>query len=204
MERVALRFDVLRLARLAFVSLAFLVAGLGSAEAQFGVPLDRNEPKLESATARELVERYCRMDYAGARLNPADWPKLQPLVSWRSNPDYPLMMVTSRFDVEQEPVLEHGKYSIIVHYRLLGRYDLTEGYSSNSASTVQDVQFVVAEVNGEWRITEVEPSYPHPSRASILQWLNKKLAEAQDPAFKLTYQHAVQDLQVQKSSPPTQ
>ncbi len=122
---------MLQLARLAFVSLAFLVAGFGSAEAQFGVPLDRNEPKLESAAAREVVERYCRMDYAGARLNPADWPKLQPLVAWRSNPEYPLMMVTSRFDVDQEPVLEHGKYSITVHYRLLGRYDLAEGYSSD-------------------------------------------------------------------------
>lgn len=195
---------MLRLARLAFVSLAFLVAGFGSAEAQFGVPLDRNEPKLESATARELVERYCRMDYAGARLNPADWPKLQPLVAWRSNPEYPLMMVTSRFDVDQEPVLEHGKYSINVRYRLLGRYDLAEGYSSTSASAVEDVQFVLAEVNGEWHITEVEPSYPHPSRASILQWLNKKLAETQDPVLKLTYQHAVQDLQPTKSPQPTQ
>ena len=188
--------------RVAFGLLAFLVTSLGCAEAQFGVPLDRNEPRLESATARELVERYCRMDYAGARLNPTDWPKLQPLVSWRSDPEYPLMMVTSRFDVDQEPVLEHGKYSIVVHYRLLGRYDMTEGYSKDSANTFQSVQFVVSEVNGDWRITELEPSYPHPSRASVLQWLDKKLAEAQDPAAKLTYRHAVQDLQVQKSPPP--
>ena len=123
------------------------------AEAQFGVPLNRTDPRLESVTARELVERYCRMDYAGARLNPSDWPKLQPLVSWRSNPDFPLMMVTSRFDVDTEPIQEHGKYLVTVHYRLLGKYDMAEGYSQESANTIQDVQFVVAEVNGDWRIT---------------------------------------------------
>jgi len=195
---------LLHFARLAFVSLALVAACLSGAEAQFGVPLSHTEPKLESATARELVERYCRMDYAGARLNPSDWPKLEPFVSWRSNPEYPLMMVTSRFDVDQEPVLEHGKYSIIVRYRLVGRYDMGEGYSSEPVNTIQDVGFVVAEVNGGWRITQVEPSYPHPSRASVLQWLNKKLAEAQDPAAKLTYQHAVQDLQAQKLSPAAQ
>jgi hypothetical protein len=204
LERAALRFDVLHLARLAFVSLAFLLACLGGAEAQFGVPLNHTDPKLESVEARELVARYCRFDYAGARLNPADWPKLQPLVSWTTNPEFPLMMVTSRFDLDHDAVLEHGKYSITVHYRLVGRYDMTEGYSSDGANTVQNVQFVVAEVNGDWRITEVEPSYPHPSRASALQWLNKRLSEAPDPASKLTYQHAVQDLQLQKVSPTPQ
>ena len=61
-------------------------------------------------------------------------------------------------------------------------------------------QFVVSEVNGDWRITDAEPSYPHLSRAAVLQWLNKKLAEAQDPASKLMYQHALQDLQPQKSA----
>jgi len=192
------------LARLRLVSVALIVACSGGAAAQFGVPLNHSDPKLESVEARELVARYCRMDYAGSRLNAADWPKLLPLVSWTANPDFPLMMVTSRFDVEQEPVLERGKYIIIVHYRVLGRYDMTEGYSSDSANTIQNVQFVVSEVNGDWRITSVDPSYPHPSRASVLQWLNKNLADTQDPAAKLTYQHAVQGLQSQKLSPTTQ
>ena len=196
---------MLPLARSVFVSLAFLVACHGGAKAQFGVPLSHTDPKLESVEARELVARYCRFDYAGARLNPADWPKLQPLVSWTNNPEFPVMMVTARFDVDQEPVLERGnKYSITVHYRLVGRYDMTEGYSNDGANSVENVQFVVAEVNGDWRITEVEPSYPHPSRVSTLQWLNKKLAGAADPASKLTYQHAVQDLQLQKASPAPQ
>jgi len=190
--------------RVAFLSLALVLAVVVVAEAQFGVPLNRNDPKLESATARELVERYCRMDYAGARLNPSEWPKLQQLVSWRSNPEFPLMMVTSRFAVDSDPVLEHGKYLVTVHYRLLGKYDMAEGYSPEAANTIQEVQFVVSEVNGDWRVADIEPSYPHSSRAAVVQWLNKKLADTQDPASKIIYQHAVQDLQPQKSAPSAQ
>ena len=114
------------------------------------------------------------------------------------------MMVTSRFDLDAEPTLEHGKYLISVHYRLLGKYDMAEGYSNESANQIQDVQFVVAEVNDDLQIIDIEPSYPHPSRAAVLQWLNKKLADDQDLASKTMYQHAVQDLQPPKPSPTPQ
>jgi hypothetical protein len=190
--------------RVTFVLLALLLSAGVSAEAQFGVPLGRTDPKLESVAARELVARYCRVDYAGARLYSSEWPKIEPLVSWRSNPEFPLMMVTSRFDLDQEPTLEHGKYLISVHYRLLGKYDMAEGYSNESANTIQTVQFVVSEVNDDLRIIDIEPSYPHISRAAVLQWLNSKLAGAQDPASKVMYQHAVQDLQPKGSVPPAQ
>ena len=52
------------------VSFALLVAAAVSAEAQFGIPLGRSDPKQDSETARDLVARYCRMDYAGARITP--------------------------------------------------------------------------------------------------------------------------------------
>jgi len=192
---------VLRSLRLAFISLACLTVLATGAEAQFGVPLNHTDPKLEPVTVRELVARYCRLDYAGARLNSTDWVKLQPLVAWQANPDYSLFMVTSRFDVDTDLVPEHGRYQVTVHYRLLGKYYMSEGYSQESANQVEDVQYVVAEVNGDWRITDVEPNYPHPSRAAALQWVNKKLAEAQDPVAKTIYQHAVEQLQAQKATP---
>jgi hypothetical protein len=184
-----------------FLVFAFLIGSGALVHAQFGVPLNHSDPKLEPASVRELVAQYCRMDYAGARLNPADWVKLEPLVAWHANPDFLLFMTTSRFDVDNDPVPEHGKYQVTVHYRLVGRYDLSEGYSHESANQIEDVRFTVSEVNGEWRITEVEPGYPHPSRAAALQWASKKLAETQDPATKASYQSAVEQLQTQRSSP---
>ena len=169
--------------------------------AQLDMPLHSTDPKLEPAMVRELVARYCRLDYAGARLNPADWPKLQPIVSWTSNPDYSLFMITTRFDVDTDEVPEHGKYVIVVHYRLLGKFDLSEGYSIDQVSKVEDVRYTVADVNGGWRITDVEPGYPHPSRAATMQWLNGKLADAKDVASQTIYQDAITRLKTQNASP---
>lgn len=192
---------MLRSLRLTFVSLACLLTLHSGAWAQFGVPLNHTDPKLEAVTVRELVAHYCRLDYAGARLRPSDWGELQPLVAWQTNPDFSLFMVTSRFDVDTDSVPEHGKYQVTVHYRLLGKYDMSEGYSQELTNQVEDVQYVVSEVNGDWRITGSEPGYPHPSRVAVLQWLTKKLAQTQDPVAKTIYQHAVEQLQPQKSTP---
>jgi hypothetical protein len=178
------------------------MASAASAKAQFGVPLNRTDPRSEPVAVRELVASYCRLDYAGARLNPSEWAKLQPLVAWRTNPDFPLIMVTSRFDVDPEPIPQRGKYLVTVHYRLVGKYDIAGGYLRESANPVQNVQFVVSEVNGEWRITEADPDYPHPSRAVALQWLQTKLADTQDPSSKTMFQHAIQELQPQPASTP--
>jgi len=187
--------------RLAIVALAFILLASIGASAQLGVPLTHSDPKLEPVTVRELVARYCRMDYAGARLVASDWPKLEPMVAWRTNPDFPLFMVTSRFDVDAELGFEHSKYQVVVHYRLLGKYDMTEGYSEEALNQIQNVVFTVAEVNGDWRITEVEPNYPHISKAAAVQWLNQQLSAAQDAMAKTIYQNALDHLQAQKSSP---
>jgi hypothetical protein len=175
-----------------------------SASAQYGVPLNRTDPKLEPATVRELVNHYCRVDYAGARLNPSDWPKIGPFVSWKTNPEFPLFMVTSRFDVDPAVETEHNKYVVIVHYRLLGKYDLGEGYFQESPGRVQNVQFTVAEVNGDWRISDAEPSYPHVSSYATVQWINQRLAETKDPVTKTIYQSALDRLQPQKPASAAQ
>jgi hypothetical protein len=192
---------VLRSLKLISWSLGCLLILSEVAVAQLDMPLHSSDPRLEPATVRELVARYCRLDYAGARLNQADWPKLQPVVSWTSNPDYSLFMITARFDVDTDAVPEHGKYQVMVHYRLLGKFDLSEGYSVDSANHVEDVRYTVAQVNGEWRVTDAEPSYPHPSRAATLQWLNGKLANAKDEASQTIYQNAITRLQTQNASP---
>jgi hypothetical protein len=185
---------------------AGLLLSLGAAcleaPAQLGMPLNRPDPKLEAVTIRETVARYCRLDYAGARLNQADWPKMQPLVAWQTDPEFTFFLPSSRFDVAREVVPQHGKYLVTVHYRLIGRFDMAQGYSPESADQVDDVQFVVSEVNGSWRITDVQPNYPHPSRAATVQWFGKKLSQAQEPALKLIYQHAMEEMESQKTAAP--
>jgi len=126
---------------------------------------------------------------------------MQPAVAWKSNPDFAVFAVTSRFDVDPAQIAERGKYTVNVRYRLLGTYNLVEGYSDESLGRAESVTFTVGEVNSEWRITEVQPGHPHVSKAAALQWINEKMAATPDAASKTIYQHAIDILQKQNASP---
>jgi len=190
------------MSRFHLIRLAGIVCLLSTAAfAQFGVPLNRDDAHSQPARLRELVGQYCRLDYEGARLTPQSWPKLQPLVAWRNNPEFPIINVISRFTLDEQPVAEHSKYQITVHYRLIGRFTVGEGFSKETAGSVENVIVTVGQVNGDWRITDVEPNYPHPSRAAMLTWLSDNLAKTQDATAKTIYQHAISDLTAPVSTP---
>lgn len=173
----------------------FVVASAIGLFAQFDWSLNRNDQKAQPAEIRELVGRYCRLDYEGARLNASDWPKLQDLVSWHTNPDYPLVNVISRYVLDPDPQIVKGKYVVTVHYYVMGQYTVGEGYAREAAGSIEDVNYTVGEVNGNWRIVDADPNYPHPSKAVTLKWLNDKLADAKDPATQAVYRNSIKALQ---------
>jgi len=182
--------------------IVLLVMGAGTlARAQFPMPTQRPEEDLRPAQIRELVSKYCRLEYEGARLDPKAWPRFQPLVWWTSPPQYSQIDVIARYVVDAEPASEHDRYTVAVHYRLLGTYDLANGYVPEPEGAMQDVNFTVSVDNTQWRIADAENTFPHPSRAAMLQWLNAQLAGAQDAAAKNRYERALKLLQAQSASP---
>ncbi len=188
---------------LSFRRILLVVAFLtnsGFVLAQFPVSINHAGETLPPQM-RELVSKYCRLDYEGTRLDPQSWSKIQPLVWWRSSPEYTQIDVISRYTVDSEPVSNHGKYIVAVHYRLLGIYDLTTGYVPEPEAATQDVSFTVTSENTEWRIADAENTFPHPSRAAMLKWLNDKISAAPDDAAKARYQDALKQLQAQSASP---
>jgi hypothetical protein len=166
--------------------------------------MNRPEEDVQPAQIRELVSKYCRMDYEGARLDPQQWTKLEPIVWWRSNPDYTQINVISRYTVDAEPVSNHGKYTVTVHYRLLGTFDLTTGYVPETGGANQDVSFVVTTENKEWRISDAENTFPHPSRIAMVKWLTEKMNTIQDEVVKTRYQNALNQLQQKPVAPMAQ
>ena len=169
--------------------------------AQFGVP---STHQLEDTTApqvHELVSKYCRLQYEGLGLDPQAWSKIQPIVWWTSPQKYTQIDVIARYNVDPEPEQHNSKYTVTVHYRLLGTYDLVNGYVPEPEGSMQTVDFLVSSENTEWRIADAENTYPHPSRAAMLKWLNDKLATAPDAAAKERYQKALTLLQAQSASP---
>src|SRR5271157_4134425 len=187
-------------------SLSILAFILGSAcilvaQSTMPLPLGHVEQDTTSANVHELVSKYCRVDYEGARLDGQGWAKVQPLVSWRTNPEYAEINVISRYTVDTDPPSNHGKYTVTVHYHLLGSYNLGTGYAREAPGSVQTAEYTVTNTNGDLRITDSENSLPHPSRATMLKWLNDKLKETQDEQAKTRYQDALRQLQAQPASP---
>lgn len=187
--------------RRVLVVASFLIGTSGLLFAQFPVPTQRPQEDTTAAQMRELVSRYCRLDYEGGRLDPSAWPKFQPLVWWRALPESSKINVVARYTVDSEPIEDHGKYSVMVHYRLLGTFDPALGYVGEVEGTIQDVYFSVTSQNTEWRISDSDNPLPHPSRAAMIKWLTAQIALMTDETLKARYQNALQHIQQQSASP---
>jgi hypothetical protein len=187
--------------RRALVVASFLVSTSGFLFAQFPVPTQRPQEDTSGAQMRELVSRYCRLDYEGSRLDPTAWPKFQPLVWWTSAQEYSKINVVARYSVDPEPVEDHGKFSVTVHYRLLGTFDPALGYVREPEGTTQDTYFRVTSQNTQWRIADMDNLLPHPSRAAMIKWLTAQIATLQDETLKARYQNALEYIQQQSASP---
>ncbi len=187
--------------RRSLLILMFVTGAVCWAAAQFDMSLNHAQQDTKSADVRELVSKYCRLDYEGARLDDQGWPRFEPLVSWKDNPEYAEINVIARYTVETEPDENHGKYTVTVHYRLLGSYNLVTGYVREAPNSVQEVNYIVTGTNGDWRISDSDNTLPHPSRAALLKWLNDKLNAAQDEPAKIRYRDALRQLQAQPASP---
>ena len=177
-----------------------LTGCLAPALAQFPIPTGRDEELARPAQIRELVSKFCRLEYEGARLDPQGWSRFEPVVWWKTNPEYAQMDVVSRFTVD-EPTEDHGKYEVMVHYRLIGGYDLNAGYAPEPGA-VQNVEYTVTYENAAWKIASAENTSPHVSKAAMLKWLNSKLASSEDANAKVLFQAAVQKLQAPATAAP--
>jgi hypothetical protein len=179
----------------------FLLSASGLLLAQF--PINTQKPAEDNTPVevRAMVAKYCRLDYEGGRIDPSAWPKFESIVWWKEAPKYTQIDVVARYAVDPEPVARGGKFLVSVHYRLLGTYDLANGYLPEPAGSMQNVDFVVSAENTEIRIADAENTFPHPSRAAMLKWLNEQLASAQDAGVKDRLQKAVTQLGAQSASP---
>jgi hypothetical protein len=182
--------------------LVFMLLSVSSGFGQlggFGIPT-QSQKVTNEADIRNHVGQYCRLDYMGARLSEQDWQKLKPVVNWPNNPDYPLIDVVSRYDIGTNVTEAHGKWRVTVTYHMLGLFTIGQGYTTEVAGNDKEVEFTVQEINGELKVIDADPNYPHPSRAAMLKWLESKQATA-DPNTKVIYDEAVKALSAQSGSP---
>jgi hypothetical protein len=168
--------------RCRLISLLFLLSWTVAALAQLnpglqpGVTLrGRNASELYAAQ-KVLLSNYCRLDFAGARLQPDGWVRFKPFTSMRANPEFTRIMIVSRFAVEAPS--QPSDY-LTVNYQKVGSYQQGEGYTP--AAETDRVEFRVQEQNGDLLVTGVTPDTPHVSARAAIAWMNLLLGDAKTP-----------------------
>ena len=176
-------------------SFAVIVVLASFATPQANVRLGTSERTTRASESRQVIGNYCRLDYDGARLLPDNWNRMQPLTSWRDNPDFRRVAVVVRYQIASEPRMEHGRFIYDVTYDLSGEYDLSGVYFTEPTRITTQIE--VGEVNGDLRIVEASSPRPFVGRPRFQQWLQSKVNSETDPAAKASFTTSLQRLQSQ-------
>jgi hypothetical protein len=156
---------------LLFVLSASVLAQFGSGS-QPGVKLRSRSFSDLYGAQKVLLSNYCRLDFEGARLQPAGWNRFKPFTSIRTNPEFTRVIIVTRFDIETPQQPSETLYS---NYQTVGSYREEDGYTSVSSN--DRVEFRVQEQSGDLLVTEVNPETPHVSPRAAIAWMNQRLAD---------------------------
>ncbi len=149
---------------------------------------------LRRQDAGNVVRDYLRFDYQGARLNPASWPRMQALTTWKSNPDWQAFTIVSQYEVVSA---DQGLRSaaVKVRYGVLGRFEMGVGYAPDRGFQTAEFRLRAVE-DGGWKIEEQDPLLnPHVSRSRAVEWLQSALAAEKNAANKAAIESALKMLQ---------
>jgi hypothetical protein len=162
-----------RLLSLLFVFLltTAALAQYGSAT-QPGVKLRSRSFADLYAAQKVLLSNYCRLDFAGARLQPSGWNRFKPFTSQHANPEFTRVIIVTRFDIETP---EQPAELLSTNYHMVGFYQEGEGYTASSST--DQVTFRMQEQNGNLLVTEVSSEMPHVSPHAALAWMKLRLSD---------------------------
>lgn len=142
--------------------------------------------------SRNTVSSYCRLDYEGARLLKDSWSRMKSLTTWKENPEWRGFTVVNQYEVS---AADEGlrAATVAVRYAVLGHFEPGLGYTADRSS--EQVSFRLKEVDGEWRIDDLDPAInPHISRTSAVSWLKTAMAAEKDAANKIALERALKTL----------
>ncbi len=147
---------------------------------------------------KSLLSSYCRLDFEGARLQPAGWSRFRPYTSLRANPEFSRIVIVTRFDIETP---EQPSDELMASYQTVGFYQQGEGYTA--VAQTDRVQFQVQEQNGNLLVTAISPDVPHVSPRAAIAWMNLLLNDPKtsDPE-RVHLKDALQHLSRFQQPPP--
>ena len=159
--------------RLLSVLLLFVLTAGAMAQDVSGMKIHGRNVGDFLAAQRTLLSNFCRLDFEGARLQPAGWNRFKPFTSLRMNPEFEHVVIVVRFDIEST---EQPSETVRVNYKTVGYYDSNDGYTAISGN--DKVVFRIQEQNRSLMVTEIAPTAPHVSPRAALDWMNKRMSDS--------------------------
>lgn len=157
--------------------------------AQVGYKLKTRTVAELSAEQRQVVGRWCRLDYDGLRLSRGAWEKFAPLTTMKSNPEFRGIQIVSRYQVlpSDRPSVEAS-----VAYVLIGHFELGPGFTRESGTAT--INYRLTDRDGQLLIADMAPSRPHVSRQAALAWLKQQREAVSNDADRMQIDAAIQAL----------
>jgi hypothetical protein len=170
-----------------FPALAF------ASQAQTGV---RIVPRSNAAlnAAKIAVRRYCDMDAAGFRLSRETAARMRAVEVIQEMPQWQGFWVIADYQIESARSNSRG-ILVTVSYRVLGRFELGDGYIPEPNAETVEVQTVAD--GDEWKLAGDNGSLVRPriGRARALKWLQEQASAATNPQDRHTLENAIHALQ---------
>jgi len=115
-----------------------------------------------ASSPKAVVNRYCSLDFRGARLSSEGFPSMASLYTWEVEPGWDEAVVVKTFLIKSYEI--EGQRAIVrVQYARLGTFG-AESFDAEKKS--EDITFNLIKQKGSWRITSpVIPPHVSPEAA---------------------------------------
>jgi len=118
----------------------------------------------DASSPKAVVDRYCSLDFRGARLSSEGFPSIGSLYTWEVEPGWDEAVVVKRFFIKSYKI-EGQRAAVRVQYLRLGTLGETfEPFETSKQS--EDITFNLIKQKGSWQITSpVIPPHVSPEAA---------------------------------------
>lgn len=150
-----------------------------------------SEVELGKTSARQTVEKYCRLDLKGARVGGTmRVPEIFRLGAWKDEPGWDTITVVRGYRLVESRNTKTGA-AVRVEYRDIG--EIAENTLSLK-SVIENVTFTLRRSNSGWKI--VRPAIqPHLSVDAAIASLRESLAATEDSKEKEKTKSTIKQLE---------
>jgi hypothetical protein len=168
---------------------------------QSGYRLHVRNPSDLYAEQRRIVGTWCRQDFEGTRLTPGGWSRYKTLTNLKNNPDSPILVVVSRYQIEQHDA-KAVSWDVDVTYFVIGRFERSGGYLPDEHA--ETVTYHTKDIDGAILITDFDPNAPYLSKKAAIEWMKRELTTTTSDIEKFHLTTALKTLEPAAATAATQ